>query len=369
MTITSTILLVTKKLESVPSGGRELLCKMNFNALKDLYADRLVLFELEPKRLQGLRAYINSFRGHIDGLNTESTDSALRVIVENNVKKVFIDGSNLGGFVSELKRRHPKVEVTVFFHNVEARFFWGSLRVRRNIRAIAVLLANYLAERKAVQCSDKIICLSERDSRTLKRLYGRHATHISPMALEDKLPATFVVDTLAVPESFALFVGGNFYANQAGIAWFVREVVPEIGLPIFIVGRGFETMRAELEVPGKVIVVGAVDSLADWYRRAQFVIAPIFDGSGMKTKVAEALMYGKKIVGTSEAYSGYEAVASQAGYMCVTADDFVKAIQVAAAEISQSFYPDLRRLYEQHYSMDAGRDRLKAVLDDKVDDY
>ena len=40
---------------------------------------------------------------------------------------------------------------------------------------------------------------------------------------------------------------------------------------------------------------------------AALVIAPIFDGSGMKTKVAEALMHGKHVVGTPEAFSGYAA--------------------------------------------------------------
>ena len=42
------------------------------------------------------------------------------------------------------------------------------------------------------------------------------------------------------------------------------------------------------------MVVGEVESLAQWYHDAYFVVAPIFDGSGMKTKVAEALMYGKE---------------------------------------------------------------------------
>jgi glycosyltransferase involved in cell wall biosynthesis len=219
-----------------------------------------------------------------------------------------------------------------------------------------------LAERKAVKFSDKRICLSERDSRLLKKLYGQGATHIAPMVLEDKCPASFMQVSAQVPERFALFVGGTFYANRAGIAWFVREVVPRIDLPVYIVGRGFETLRAELEVPGKVIVVGAVDCLADWYHRAQFVIAPIFDGSGMKTKVAEALMYGKKIVGTPEAFSGYENVVEQAGWLCDTADEFSRAINAASKEISTSFNPVLRNIYEQRYSMAAAQERLRQVL-------
>jgi len=224
------------------------------------------------------------------------------------------------------------------------------------------MVVNYLAERKAVQHSDKLICLSQRDSRLLKKVYGRAATHIAPMVMEDKCPESFLSGSGQRPEHFALFVGGTFYANRTGIEWFVREVAPRIDLPIYIVGRGFEELREELETPGKVFVVGAVESLADWYHRAQFVIAPIFDGSGMKTKVAEALMYGKKIVGTAEAFSGYEDVVDQAGWVCETADDFVANIEAAAQGITTAFDAGLREIYVNKYSFDAARDRLEAIL-------
>lgn len=71
---------------------------------------------------------------------------------------------------------------------------------------------------------------------------------------------------------------------------------PRIGLRICIVGHGVEEMRSRLERPGKVEVVGPVDGLDEWYLNARAVVAPIFDGSGMKTKIAEALMFGKRIV-------------------------------------------------------------------------
>ena len=265
--------------------------------------------------------------------------------------------------MAELKRRHPRVEVTVFFHNVEARFFWGSLRMQKNLRALAVLAVNYLAERKSIRYSDKIICLSERDSRLLRRLYGRAATHISPMALRDKLPADLGRSLRTKGEEFILFVGGAFYANRAGITWFVKHVAPRIQVKTCIVGRGFEELKDVLGVEGRVEVIGAVDSLAQWYHDAYFVIAPIFDGSGMKTKVAEALMFGKKIIGTPEAFSGYEDIAERAGWVCSTADEFVAAIDRARDADLARFDPELRALYEAKYSFSAARSRLAAIME------
>ena len=191
---------------------------------------------------------------------------------------------------------------------------------------MAVLLVNYLAERRSVRCSDRRICLSERDSRQLCRLYGQGATHLSPMAVEDKLPADFMSIQVEPCEPYILFVGSNFYANRQGIRWFVEQVVPRIHLKVCIVGRGLDALRDRLAVPGQVEVIGAVEDLAPWYLNARLVIAPIFYGSGMKTKVAEALMYGKAVLGTSEAFSGYEEIIGKAGQVCDTADQFVAAI-------------------------------------------
>jgi polysaccharide biosynthesis protein PslH len=356
------IMLVTNTVEDSPVGGRQQLCKLNHDALKAIFDERLVILELPRRRLRGLSQFINAFKGHIDGLNETAIDEAIRTIQARNVGKVFVDGSNFGGLVKIIKQEFPNVEVTTFFHNAEARFFLGLLRHSLTPRALAMLAANYLAERKSVAFSDKIVCLSERDSGFLQRLYGRAATHFSAIAVHDKARAGSAQQAAASPEQFALFVGGGFYANRAGIRWFVKHVVPRIGIKICVVGRALDDLRPLLERGGNVVVVGAVESLAEWYERAHFVIAPIFDGSGMKTKVAEALMFGKKVIGTPEAFSGYGDVADQAGWACTTADEFVAAVEHAANTIVKPFDPDLRALYEDKYSYPAARSRLARIL-------
>jgi polysaccharide biosynthesis protein PslH len=356
------VLLLTKQLDAFPKGGRELLCRLNYDALREIYDEQLVLFELISHPLKGVKAVLGALKGGIDGLDESAIASALQIIQRESAGKLFVDGSNLGGFVKAVREKLPEVEISTFFHNVEARFFLGALRQKKNLRALAVLIVNFLAERKSVRYSDKIICMSQRDSGLLKTIYGRQATHILPMALQDRMPADLYAHPKAPPEYFVLFVGSDFYGNCSGISWFVEHVVPHIGIKVCIVGRGFENHRVKLEREGKVEVVGAVDDLADWYRNAQFVIAPIFDGSGMKTKVAEALMYGKKIVGTPEAFSGYEDVGNRAGWICETANDFVAAIACAQSEVTQSFYPELRALYVEKYSQSAAVSRLAAIL-------
>jgi glycosyltransferase involved in cell wall biosynthesis len=215
---------------------------------------------------------------------------------------VYLDGSNLGRLAPEIKRVSPRTQVLTFFHNVEARFFLGSLRTEKNLHALGVLAANFRAERDAVRHSDRLITLSERDKAGIRRLYGRAGTDILPLSIEDKLPPAPAEPAVHGARDYCLFVGGAFYANLAGIRWFARNVSPHIGLDTVVVGRGFDALRPELERHSGVKVIGEADDLARWYAGAKVVIAPIFDGSGMKTKTAEALMFGKKVAGTSEPF-------------------------------------------------------------------
>lgn len=339
-----------------------MLSSLNHDVLASLYLDSFFKVELKKKPVRGMMAIMMAFRGYIDGLDEDICELIFKIIASRNVNKVFIDGSNLGQLVKLLAMRFPKLQIIVFFHNVEARFFWGAFKRFKTVHSFSVLAANYLAEHKAVRHAHKIVCLSSRDSKLLSALYGRSATHVSAMALHDRLPQQGGGLPVLNGEKFLLFVGGSFYANRDGIAWFVDNVVPRISIKTVVVGKGLEAMKDRLERNGDVVVVGAVVSIAAWYRDALAVVAPIFDGSGMKTKVAEALMHGKKVIGTPEAFSGYEDVVGKAGWVCSTPQEFAEAI-AAAQETKPSFLPQLRSLYEQNYSFDAARSRFSEILD------
>ena len=361
-------MLISASVRRSPVGGRAQLSRLIHEALTALYGPRLMCREVSSMPPHGLKSLIWALRGHVDGLGTGTMADIVATIRHDDVGKVLVDGSNFGKLAAAIKEKCPAVEVSTFFHNCEARFFLGAARQRPSIRAFGVLVANYLAERAAVRYSDKRICLSKRDGDQLRRLYGRGATHVSAMAVRDKLPASTQAQDTPPAERYALFVGGAFYANQAGIAWFARNVAPHVPMKTCVVGMGLEVARAELEGLGNIEVVGEVGDLAPWYRNAHIVVAPIFDGSGMKTKVAEALMFGKRIVGTPEAFSGYEDVAARAGEICADAEGFIAAINREGTRPFVAIDPQLRAIYEAQYSFGAASSRLCHILGASVRD-
>ena len=73
-----------------------------------------------------------------------------------------------------------------------------------------------------------------------------------------------------------------------------------------IVGKGFDEVVGL--VGPNIKVHGYVTNLSAFYNQADIVLNPIFSGSGMKTKVAEALYYGKPVLSTQMGLSGYDAI-------------------------------------------------------------
>jgi len=82
------------------------------------------------------------------------------------------------------------------------------------------------------------------------------------------------------------------------------------------------------------------------------MIFPIFQGGGMKVKTCEALMHGKNIIGTGEAFRGYEVDFEKVGAKCETAEDFIKAIIEFPKRFTSKFNEYSRNLFLEKYNND-----------------
>jgi glycosyltransferase involved in cell wall biosynthesis len=352
------LLFITPTLLDAPRGGRAMLGRLHRDVLRDILGAGFAEHRLADTRANAWRSLL----GYIDGATPAGLAAALNAVDSHAADTVWLDGSNLGRIARAIRRARPGVRVVTFCHNVEARFFLGSLRRTVRPHAAAVLIANYVAERIALRDSDTVIALSDRDRALFRRFYGRPADHVLPIALEDRLRDRRGENPSAGATGSLLFVGGAFYANLAGIRWFAREVAPRIETDVAIVGLGMEQLARELADAKNVSLVGAVDALEPWYVDASLVIAPIFDGSGMKTKVAEALMFGKHVAGTPEAFSGYAADVVASNAVCADADGLVAALSRAKAAPPPAYDPAMRQFYERDHSPAAARARLAGIL-------
>ena len=238
-------------------------------------------------------------------LNKRMRQQALSIVRSNDTEVVFIDNSVSGKFVKELKAKFPKIEIICFFHDIEYFLMKEQLKKARFLRKFN-LITMIRNEFKTAMYSDKCVVLNERDARLFKCAYKKTPDFLLPIVLAQP---TFKNNSLIHSSNQKiklLFVGANYYPNVNGIRWFINSVMKNLHniCELTIIGNKMEKYQDEFK-SDNVTVLGTVDSIAPFYEETHVIVIPLFEGGGMKVKTGEALIYGKTIIGTPEALTGY----------------------------------------------------------------
>lgn len=359
--ITSADLMKTYK-----SGG-EHACQSNIDFLKDIYGEQNIsyLFFSEWKgsfpdncyafpRLRKWKALLAQLLGYKMYFPWNEKK------ILDNIKKIspdiiFFDGIQVGSIIQKIPNN---IYTIVFEHNCEKKYYY--LKIKHEG---LIFLIEYLAisrcERIAVTKCDKLICINKRDAMNIFELYSRKADTLLPISFENKFQKEKVQKNT---NKELLFIGSNFGPNVEGISWFVKNVMSVLSdYKLYIVGKNFEEEKEKLERKN-VIVVGTVDNLEDYYYNYQVIVIPIFYGSGMKVKTAEAMMYGKTILATDEALEGYDVENVNGIFRCNTKDEFINTICEVFKKSVPEFQEDVYQRYLDKYSQEAALKNLKKSL-------
>ena len=345
MNLNKKILLVTNKLEKNPTGGREMLSKLNYLTLKEIFKKNFFSHEIKKKKINKVLDAIIALGGNIDGVNDCEVKKIDNCIKANKISYLFIDGSNLGKIANKIKSKNLKI--ITFCHNVESNFFLQKLKINFSFKNLYLLFVNYLCEFQAVRSSDFLILLNHRDRNLMFKFFFKKNYFIVPMSILDQYENN-PNKKFTLKEKYALFVGGDFYGNIQGIRWYINNVVPYINIKTLFVGKNL--YRTDFKNKSKLFFSGYVKKLNSIYRNALFVIAPILHGSGMKTKVAESLMHGKMIIGLKESFVGYEKFKNKIGVECKNSKDFVKAMNKFSHKKIINFNKNSRKIYMNNFS-------------------
>lgn len=333
------------------------LCKLLFSKyeteaygfrFKELMVNEHIKFL--PSNDSKLKTLINYSLGNAGGLTFSNLVTLQKLIRRNKYPFVFLDGSLLGRLAKYIKQRNPETVVVVFFHNVEKDLFkqtFGASIVYKTLQKSA----GY-NEKLSARYSDYIICFNTRDAFAIEKYYGVKTDAIFPVTVNDRFDERLIKQNEPATNETAvklLFVGSDFAANKEGLIWFLKEVMPNINAELIVLGRGMEKYRESWEGL-RVKVIGTVENTDLYYYNTDAVIGPIFIGSGMKVKTAEALMMGKTFLGTGEAWEGYDEKAKETGFVCNTSIDFINAINSLTCSGKEVLNKAARKIYEDLYS-------------------
>ncbi len=261
---------------------------------------------------------------------------------------VFIDQSFYGVIAWYLKRSNYKGKIICFFHNVEYNI--QCQRTKANPLRIWNILIMYYNEKKACKYSDKLVVLNKRDCMELQRIYGVTKISIIPISLADTFKSE--VTELTSSPSTLIFIGNNWLPNIHGLKWFVSNVLDHVDIKLQIVGTGMDVLKEKFKHP-KIEFLGYIPDLSQILSKADYVLSPIFIGGGMKVKTCESLMYGKNIIGTKEAFEGYDLDYQKAGALCNNKEEFIHTINNYCSVKREKFNEYSRNCFLAKYSFQA----------------
>jgi glycosyltransferase involved in cell wall biosynthesis len=174
--------------------------------------------------------------------------------------------------------------------------------VRQMLEVEARRLGAY--ERQAIAQADLSLLISRRD---LAVLGDPPRARLQPNGIE---PQSVEGDPPRREAATVIFTGTmSYFPNSDAAVWFATEIWPIVRAAIpsavcRIVGRGPALAVRRLGALPGITVTGAVPQMAVELARASVAVAPVRLGSGMLTKVLEAMAVGTPVVATSKAFEG-----------------------------------------------------------------
>lgn len=350
------LLYIGENSSKITNGG-DWINRRNVFALQQIYGSNFHLYDVKCKNF--CMTFINLLDRYMLGLSRSVVKSILQYIKEEKIDIIFLASSKFGLLAKKIREQYPQIKIYVFFHNIEKQYTSEEYRVNPNLKNKLVLYVTSYNENLSSIYGNEFLLLNQRDQLLLKSYYNIESTFLLPTTFIDKYDPT-KKRTIDIEHTFTiLFVGFAFFANIEGVTWFIENICPALrNYRLQIVGSGMDT---KFTSSNNIEVHGFVDDLADFYYNADLVILPIFSGGGMKTKTAEALMYGCPIVGTKEAFEGYELDYERVGGVANTKEEMIDRIETLQMNLDKRIEAGkyARTIFEQKYEFSRTVEILK----------
>lgn len=221
----------------------------------------------------------------------------------------------------------------------------------------------------AIRDADRVILLSEEDKQELESMGGKLLNGaIIPIGVNE--PAKIKKIEKKDSHIDLLFLGTLTWApNNEGLIWFISNVMPKLqenyrDFTLYIVGKNpSEQLRVLASKYSNVVITGYVNSVDEYYEKCDFMIVPLFIGSGQRVKIIESFSRGMPVISTSIGAEGLRYIDGNNIMIANTVDEFFdKLFELRKFEVLLQLSHNGRSLYEQFYSIDAVGRQIRKVV-------
>lgn len=282
---------------------------------------------------------------------------------------IFIEFTKLDYILKDIVRNGYCGKVFVRAHNVEKDFLRISFEADKNIVSLSKYLLSGRREGYMLRHADVVLAITEIDKKRMIDLYGlpKEKIAICPVGVNEPVHDK-VFDGKINGKLNCLITGSLWFGpNVDATAWFIDKVFPKVKDICNLTVAGFkpnDVLRKQCVQAGAELV-DSPESMQPYFEKSDMVFAPIFDGAGMKVKIAEAMSYGLPVVTTTYGIIGYDVVDRANCYIAETAEEFTEAIKdyYYMTELERKeFLENTWELYVSKYSLEAIKLMVEEII-------
>ena len=185
----------------------------------------------------------------------------------------------------------------------------------------------FSTEKKILISANIILTFSKKDKFLVKDLYNLNSNVVS-FFISDKIKE-LNYEEIIIERKFCFFGAWNRSENLDGLLWFIENVLQftNEGIKFEVIGSGLdEIFLQKYKMLDRLQFFGFIENPYKNIAESLALIAPLFQGAGVKVKVIESLACGTQVLGTEIAFEGINDLGDRSVVLCNTADDFIKAI-------------------------------------------
>ena len=273
----------------------------------------------------------------------------------------FIDNADIVNLLS------AKVKKVLVHHDLR----YASVLQACTLQNETVVCSNYLSsyvqtiEAGFLNKFDAVVTFSKDDKNKLSVLVTKPVIEAIPFPANEKNIPTIANEPFTIKK--LIFIGPHYhYPNYDAIAWYAKEMAETIfkkyKLPLVVIGNWTASSRQAFDHIEGITFAGYVDDLQVAMEDA-IMITPLRIGSGIRSKLLDAFVYGVPVISTTVGCEGLGAIANEELLIADNAADFFRAIEQLLMDkmLVQKLRVNANQFVRENYSHDKVGERRMAL--------
>lgn len=211
---------------------------------------------------------------------------------------------------------------------------------------------------------DYCVVVNNKDKRLLKKdinipieviANGVDTKFFTNNSIEDEVKLVFLGDMSTPPNNDAVrYFVENIYS----------EILKEISIKFYIVGRNPSNYIKQLSENPNIIITGPVDDVREYLTKGSIFITPMISGTGIKNKILEAMSMELPVVSTSIGISGINSDNHIHYLLADTPEEFKNRIiqLISNKTLREDIGKNARSFVEKNYSWKLSMKKFDEII-------